>query len=223
MDPIIDLDTYKSLMGVDPTDTRKDTQIEALLPAASKAVRSYTGRSFEVASGPPTEREYQYDESGMLDIDDCTNVAHITTDAGVVGQSYDLDSTQWSAMPQDDSDVYYYVSIYGGPYYGLSPEMGFERNLDQYPYAAYSKPLVRVTANWGWAEIPADVQLATALTVSEFMASSSGGSSGRAEGLTSEGIEGWSRAWGSRSGGVTALAIPNRARDLLVNYQRILV
>src|SRR5688500_10419743 len=139
MDPIIDLDTYKSLMGVQPTDTRKDPQIEALLPAASRAIRTYTGRSFEVASGPATEREYQYDESGVLDIDDCTAVTHIETDAGVASASYTLDAAQWTAMPQDDSDVFYYVVIHGGPYFGASPEMGFERNLDQYPYLAYQK------------------------------------------------------------------------------------
>lgn len=222
MDPIIDLETYKSLMGVQAADTRKDPQIEALLPAASRAVRTYTGRSFEVASGPATEREYQYDESGMLDIDDCTSVVSMETDAGVAQASYPLDSAQWTAMPQDDSDVFYYVIIHGGPYFGLSPEMGFERNLDQYPWLAYQKPLVRVTATWGWTEIPADVQLATSLTVSELLGST-GGPSGKPEGLTSEAIEGWSRAWGARTGGQLALAIPNKARDLLVNYQRIFV
>jgi hypothetical protein len=222
MDPIIDLATYKALMGVQSTDVRKDPQIETLLPAASRAVRSYTGRSFEVAAGPATEREYQYDESGMLDIDDCTGITHIETDAGVSGAAYTLDSAQWTAMPQDDSDVYYYIIIHGGPYFGLSPEMGFERNLDQYPWLAYSKPLVRVTATWGWAEVPSDVELATAFTVSEFLGST-GGPTGKPEGLTSEAIEGWSRAWGARSGGALALAIPNKARDLLVNYQRIFV
>lgn len=219
---IIDLAEYKTLMGVQPADTRKDTQITALLPAAAKAVRTYTGRNFEIASGPATEREFQYDESGMLDIDDCTNITAIETDAGVANASYSLDSAQWTAMPQDDSDVFYYVVIHGGPYFGLSPEMGFERNLDQYPYLAYKSPLVRVTAQWGWASIPDDVKLATAFTVQEFLGST-GGASGKTEGLTSEGIEGWNRAWGARGGGVQALAIPNRARDLLVNYQRIFV
>lgn len=217
---LITLAEYKSLMGVQGADTRKDPQIEALLPAASRAVRTYTGRSFEVASGPATEREYQYDESGILDIDDCTAIVSIETDAGVPGQTHPLTADQWSAQPQDDSDVFYYVIVLGGPYFGLSPEMGFERNLDQYPWYI-RQPLVKITANWGWASIPSDVQLATALTVGEFLGSQA--SAGGSEGLTAEGIEGWTRAWGARGGGAMALAIPNRARDLLVNYQRILV
>ena len=62
---------------------------------------------------------------------------------------------------------------------------------------------------------------ATALTIKQFLASSGGGA---AEGLTAEAIEGWSRSWGGRTGGgVASLAIPNRARDLLVAYQRVFV
>lgn len=216
---LITLEEYKALMGVQTADTRKDPQIEALIPASSRSVRSFTGRSFEVANGPASEREYQYDESGMLDIDDCQTVTTIETDGGVPNASYLLDSAQWTAMPQDDSDVFYYVVIHGGPYFGVNPEMGFERNLDQYPYLGYNQPLVRVTATWGWAAIPEDVKLATALTVGEFLSSPAG--QGGSEGLTSEGIEGWSRAWGAKGGAMQALAIPNRARDLLVNYQRI--
>lgn len=216
---LITLAEYKDLMGVGVTDTRKDPQIEALIPAASRAVRSYTGRSFEVASLPATEREYQYDESGVLDIDDCQSITSITTDAGIPAASYPLDAAQWTAMPQDDSEVFYYVVIHGGPYFGISPEMGFSRNLDQYPYLGFQEPLVKVTAAWGWSEIPADVELATALTVGEFLSSPSG--QGGSEGLTAEGIEGWSRAWGAKGGPMQALAIPNRARDLLVNYQRL--
>lgn len=215
---LITLAEYRSLMGIGVQDERKDPQISALIPAASRAVRSYTGRTFELASGAVSDREFQYDESGILDVDDCTAITHIETDAGVVGNTYPLDSSQWTAMPQDDSAVFYYVIFHGGPYFGGSPEMGFKSNFDQYPYAAFIKPLVRVTATWGWDAIPEDVKLATAFTTAEFLGSPSSG--GQSEGLTSEAIEGFSRAWGNRSGAQIALAVPNRARDLLVSYQR---
>jgi hypothetical protein len=217
MATIIDLATYKSLMGIQSADTRKDAQITALLPAASRAVRTFTGRNLEIAAGA-SQREYQYDGSGVLDIDDCSTITALETDAGVLGATYPITVDQWTAMPQDDSDVFYYVVLLGGPYLGASPEMGFKRNLDQYPWS-YRKPLVRVTATWGWSAIPDDVKLATALTIGEFLGSQA--SQGGSEGLTAEGIEGWSRAWGVRGGGATALAIPNRARDLLVGYQRL--
>lgn len=220
MADLITLEEYKALGGIQPTDERNDAQIEALLGATSRVVRNYTGRNFEVATGVATERQFQYDESGMLDIDDCVAVTSVVTNAGVPGAEYTLQDVEWTAMPQDDSDVFYYVIIHGGPYYGGSPEMGFERNLDQYPLAQ-KKPLITVTADWGWPAIPDDVRLAATLIVSEFV--SSAGGAGRSEGLTAESIEGWSRAWGGRTGEGIAQSLPNRARDILASYQRIFV
>jgi hypothetical protein len=216
---LITIEQYKAMQGIQSADTRNDAQITALLAAASRAVRLYTGRNFEVNTGISTTRSFQYDGEGMLDIDDCTAVSSLSTDAGAPGQTYNLNADEWTSMPQDDSDVFYYVLIHGGPYFGGSPEMGFERNLDQYPYSSRKSPLVSVTATWGWPVIPEDVQLATAMTVNELV-----GTPGHTEGITSEAIEGWSRSWAGRAaGGVASLAIPNRARDMLVGYQRIFV
>ncbi len=215
---IITIAEYKAMLGVQTADTRDDPQITALLPAASRAVRTFTGRQFEVNTGIATVRTFQHDGTEMLDIDDCTAITGISTDSGVPGQSQALTSNEWTAMPQDDSDVFYYVLLHGGPYHGMSPEMGFTYNLDRYELS-HRYPMLSVTATWGWTSLPDDVKLATALTISEMMSSTSGES----DGLSSEAIEGWSRAWGGRAGGVTAMAIPNRARDLLVNYQRLFV
>ncbi len=217
MADILTLAEYKSLQGIQSGDTRNDAQITALLPAASRAVRTYTGRQFEVNLGVATTRVYQHDGSEMLDIDDCTAITGLSTDAGVPGTSFDLTADQWVAMPQDDSDVFYYVILYGGPFNGMSGEMGFTRNLDTYESLLARRPMISVTATWGWPAIPSDVKLATAMTVGELVSAP-----GKAEGLSAEAIEGWSRQWGSRIG-TAALAVPNRARDLLVNYQRVLV
>lgn len=219
-DDLITLDDYKALGGVQPADTRNDSQIVAILAGASRLVRNFTGRNFSVATGDITPRSFQYDESGMLDIDDCVSVAALSTNAGIIGQTYDLTVDEWTAMPQDDSDVFYYLIIHGGPYYGGSPEMGFERNLDQYPLTR-KRPLITVEADWGWPAIPEDVKIATTLIVSEFVGSAGG--AGRSEGLTAEAIEGWSRSWGGRTGEGIAQSLPNRARDILANYQRIFV
>jgi hypothetical protein len=213
--PLIDTATYKSLMGVQVGDTRDDTRITALLPAASRAITSFTNRDFSVA-GAPSTRTYLYDNSGFLDIDDCTNITALTTDAGISGQSFPMDAVTWMAMPQDDSDVFYYVLVTGGPYFGVSTEMGFTYNLDTIGLQTKS-PTVNVTATWGWPAIPDDVKLATALTVSELMS----GVSGEGDGLTAEAISGYSRSWGGRNQATPALVIPNRARDLLTNYQRV--
>lgn len=219
MADLITLEEYKALGGVQSADTRNDAQVTALLEAASRLVRNYTGRSFDIVSASE-DRTFQYDESGMLDIDDAVAVSQVVTNAGVPNASYTLTPDEWTAMPQDDSEVFYYILIHGGPYYGASPAMGFERNLDQYPLQ-HKEPVLTVTAQWGWPAVPEDVKLATTLIVSEFVGSAGG--AGRSEGLTAEAIEGWSRAWGGRTGEGIAQSLPNRARDILAAYQRIFV
>ena len=215
---LIELAEYKAFMGIQSGDTRNDPQINALLEAASRAVISYTGRNFEPAEGSST-RTYLYDGSGFLDIDDCTDITSVEV-ATPNATTQALSENEYTVMPSG-GEVSHYLILHGGVSpYGISPEMGFTYNLDTYPMIALKQPTVQVTATWGWEEVPQDVKLATALTVSEVLSGTSGG---HGEGLTAEAIEGWSRAWGSRQGGMTALMIPNRARDLLVNYQRMYV
>lgn len=213
------LDEYKSFMGIQANDTRKDAQVTALIPSVMRAVSTYTGRNFVIAAGTPTPRQFTYEGEWIIDIDDAVTVTAVSTDYGVPGQTYTLDTNQWTAMPQDDSEVLYYLLLHGGPYFGVSPEMGFERNLDQYQFTG-KRPLITVTADWGWPSIPDDVKLAAALTLNALLTSNS---AGRDESLTAEAIEGYSRAWGAKAGVTTAMTIPNRARDLLAGYQRIFV
>jgi hypothetical protein len=78
-------------------------------------------------------------------------------------------------------------------------------------------PTINITASWGWPVVPADVKLATAITVQALMKSSKSGDGGA---LTSEAIAGYARSW-SPPDPNSMLAIPNRARDLLLPYQRV--
>jgi hypothetical protein len=217
---LLTLTEYKSYMGVQSGNTRDDAQVRALLEVASKAVETYAGRDFDTTDGVPATRNFLYDGSGFLDIDDCTAVTSVTASIPN-GNPYVLEADEYTVMP-DGGPVAYYLIMHGGSSpFAVSPEMGFTRNLDKYPIRTQRNPTLAVTATWGWPDIPEDVKLATALTVRQFLTSSGGGA---AEGLTAEAIEGWSRSWGGRAGvGMTALAIPNRARDLLAAYQRVFV
>jgi hypothetical protein len=221
---LITLDEYRVRAGYDPTDTRDDEQIKVLIKAASAAVVSFTERDFGVDS-VTEERTYPYDGDGFLDIDD----ASLVTDVKLVvphADDYLLSTDDWTAAParRDDSPVYYYIVLprYAGGL-GFSPAMGFTRNLDVlaaegrlgYPTSVSMK----VTATWGWPDVPDDVKLAVVWTIQDWMSRSDQGS----EALTAEAIADFSRSWGGRSGGtqMPALAIPNRARDILSAYQRI--
>lgn len=219
MADLITLTEYKELLGLDPQVDPSDAQVTALLPAATRSIKKFTDRNFEVAATPAT-RTFQYEEDGFLDIDDATSITAVTTDLGITGQTYPLDPTEFTAMPyreSADDDPYYYIVVYSRRL-PSSPEMGFERNLDRIGFLP-TLPTINVTATWGWPIIPSDVKLATAITVQELMASSkttspSGGP------MTSEAIAGYARSW-SPPNPNQLLAIPNRARDLLLPYQRV--
>lgn len=218
MADLITLSEYKAYAGYDPTNTQYDSQIAALIPAASQAIRSYTGRDFGTAL--VTEmRPFGYDGSGFLDIDDCVTVTAVSlTIPGYA--DVPLQDIEWIAMPprRDDAPVYYYILMptYGGV--GISPEMGFTRNLDIMAREGRWRGLptmVNVTAQWGWPIVPEDIKLATYWTVDEWISRSAG------EGLASEAIEGYARSWSRGEQGQEVYAVPSRARDILALYAKI--
>lgn len=215
---LLTLNEYKSMLGVPSGVFADEGQVTALLGAASRAVRAYTDRRFEIATGPATDRVYAYDGSGFLEIDDCTSITSLSTDAGVPLQSYPLDVGEWTPKPERvtaDDDPYYYILIHGGRWLPASPEMGFERNLDTLGFMA-KEPTITVTATWGWPTIPDDVKLAVAWSIKAAV------SKPDSDDLQSEAIAGYARSWARQNVTDTpqSLALPRRARDLLDNYAR---
>lgn len=222
MADLLTLNEYRTATGVDLTDTRNDARITQWIPWASQAIRSFTERDF----GAPTvteERTFEYDGSGYLDIDDAAGITQVSF---VFSNTPDLalTSDEWAAKPErrDDAPVYQYILLPGhtGTAWGASPEMGFTRNLDVYYRERSASGLtskVKVLGTWGWPDVPGDIKMAMVWTLQEWIARPSG------EAVTSEAIEGWSRSWGGRGGVAAAsFAIPQRARDLLVNYSKVL-
>ncbi len=212
MPNLVTVAEYKALTGLPTGNTQNDAQITALIPAASKIVESHTNRKFVVAAGAPTARTFHYDGGGLLDIDDCVSVSSVATDAGILGEVYPMTAEQWTAQPSDESDTYYYLLVHSGPFYSFSPEMGFERNLDRYDAETYKPVSLNVTAVWGWPAIPEDVKLAVVWSIQDALAKPGG------DNVSAEAIEGYSRSWSGASG---SLGLPNRARDLLLNYLRV--
>lgn len=221
MADLITLAYYRTASGIDPTDTRDDARISQWIPAVSNMIRAWTERDF----GAPLvteDRLFEYDGSGYLDIDDASDITAVALTYPLAAD-ITLDSTDWTAKParRDDAPVYTYIVMPG--YVGAvtgSPEMGFTRNADVYARerGSYAMPnTVKVTATWGWPDVPEAVQQAAVWTLQEWKARPTG------EGLTAESIEGWSRAWGGRGVSAAALAIPERARDVLANFARISV
>lgn len=210
MADLLTLSELKTALNVDSTDTRKDALYNQALPWVSDVIRRYTGRDFGSAT-VTAERSFEYDGSGFVDIDDASAITAVKL---VVPNSSDitLDSSQWYAAPalRDDVPVHYYIKIAAGILSTWSND-DFLRNVNASLYPATQT--VKVTGTWGWPSVPGDVKLAAIWTIQEWTNRPSG------EAMTSEAIEGYSRSWGSKTGGSSeAMAIPNRARDLLFAY-----
>lgn len=222
MADLLTLVDLKARLDVDTADTTHDAFYTKLIPAVSTSIINYTDRDFG-ASQVTEVRTFQYEGDGVLDIDDADT---ITAVAFVVPNSTDvpLDATyQYLPQPPRTSrtPVFTYLLMPETWRGGYSTEMGFTRNLDVVarerglPWALPTS--VKVTATWGWPTVPEDVKQAAAWTVREWQ------SRNKDEGLTSEAIEGYARSWGRGAVASGSLAIPNRARDILVNYQRVFV
>lgn len=219
MADLITLDELKTLRNIKPSDTRLDAQMEALIPMASQAVLTYTGRDFGTTPPVVQTREFEYDYSGYLDIDDATEIYTVTLKVPW-GMDYVMAADEFLPRPQkaDDSQVYWYILIPGMVWPG-SPEMGFVRNADVAAAEGRWRGLpstVEVSAAWGWPAIPADVKLAVHWTLDSWLSRPSG------DDVLSESIESYSVSY-ANAGDRLALAVPNRARDILVQYAKVMV
>lgn len=211
-DPLISLARLKRAAGgyADPeADHPDDDRLMDAIMGASAMIRAYTGLRFEVAEelAEADDRQFEYDGTGYLNIDECQEIDGITTVGGYTGllpQTLTVD--EWAAYPLN-LPVKLWLRLPEGIYgRSLSPEMGFTFNLDRYEYRQLTRPnIVTVTALWGWPSIPYDVQQAvawTALSLAE-----------TPKPYTQESIEGYSRTRGPEED-----AIPQRAQVALLPY-----
>lgn len=195
--------------GEDPVSDAKYTQ--AIL-GASAAVRNYTDRGF----GMPLvteQRSFEWDNSGFVDIDDCSSVTALTYSIG--GYDTIVATNQWRAEPYS-APVFTYIVM--PPISGMlfSPAMGFKENLDVlYKERGFVGlgPIVKVDATWGWATIPDDVKMAVVWTAAEM------GQDPTA--YISESIANYSHTSAAR--GIAQQALPARVLDLLAPYVRVII
>lgn len=214
---LISLERLKDALDIAENNTSQDDKLARAIASASTAIINYTERKF--ASPVVTEtRNYLYDGSGALEIDDATAVTSVIV-RYPNATPLTLTGLQWFAEPVERPlGVYTWlvlpqVDAYGGP---VSREMGFTYNLDTYDGRMVTQPTtVDVAATFGWPLVPEDVQWATELTAVSISREHSSDEA-------SEGIEGYNRSWfPPTQGGVRQEAIPQKAKDLLATYVRV--
>lgn len=200
MADLVTLSDLKTAMGIPLADTESDTKLSQAIENASAAIRSYTDRAFDTPVSASSTRNYAYDGSGVLEIDDAQTVTAVVLD-GIT-----LDPIEYSAEPFAPPITWLFLPPYARP---ESPEMGFTRNLDKLWWKTYQQPKVAaVTGTWGWPSIPKDVEQAAIWTAVAFSESP--------RPVTSERIGEVARVYGNP----IRDAIPARARELLEPYFR---
>lgn len=193
-------------------DTNRDAKYTQAIAGASAAVSNYADRGFGLPQ-ITEQRSFEWDNSGFVDIDDCTNVLDLIYSIG--GYDTGVAANQWRAEPYGLTTFTYIVMPpISGMYF--SPAMGFKENLDViYKDRGFVGlgPIVKVTATWGWPIVPGDVKQATIWTAAEM------GQEPTA--YISESIANYSRTSASRT--LAQEALPERARDLLAPYVRVII
>lgn len=199
---LVSLDDLKVALNIDPTDIERDDRLQQALENAAAAIVNYCDRDF-ASSEVTEERAFNYDGSGILEIDDCQLGSITSVKVNDVVQS----STLYSAEPDRRSPVHYWLQLQP---FNMSPAMGFTYNLDTLWWKAGTlQQVVKVTAMWGWPAVPLDVKQAAIWTAAAFAESP--------KPYISQSFESYSVQL------ETPLvdAIPARAETLLKPYQRI--
>lgn len=143
----IDLNEFKAFTGRTTTD--RDAQITRLLTVASRWIDSHCGRRF-YADANATTRTFHPTSHNYVRIDDALEITGVAVDDADDG-SY---STAWAAGDYQKLPV---NNI--GPN-GLAnwPTTGIQSIEQRWFPTHHARPAVRVTAKWGWAAVPADVE-----------------------------------------------------------------
>lgn len=204
---ILSLSDYKKLRDVDGTN--RDDALNIAIPAAEDLVCRYTDRDF--TSAPVTEaRDYPYNGSGLIQVDDFTNLTAITINARA------LDSEGYRVAPAG-AGPYCTIELAGGL---PSPLMGFERNLDTLSGRRERFVTASVTATWGWptGQVPPSVQIAVAILTDELAPAAEDGDE---SGYASKSIADYSVAFDNPQSTNEAPTLPPLVATLLDNFRRI--
>lgn len=146
-------DTYANLSELkdrlDLSGDEDNDTLQGALKAASRGIEKLTGRQFN-DSGTATARVYRPDSHCRVDVDD------FHTTAGLVVET-------------DEGDSGVFGSIWTSGQYELYPLNGIVDGETGWPYSKIRavsnrwfpcgrRATVRVTARWGWAEVPPAVK-----------------------------------------------------------------
>lgn len=148
----------KGRLGI--TDTAEDARIQEALDSVTTEINGMCGRQFNLA-GTATARHYHRRDCHVVES------ADFATDVGlIVATDTASDGTYATTLSASDYLLEPLDGIVdeepGWPYRRIRLVSGA-----QWPTSTYGRPPIRVTAKWGWAEVPTPVHEATLIWAEE--------------------------------------------------------
>lgn len=144
-------------------DSAEDALLDAALAAASSWVDDWCGQSFAVASSA-TARVFQAHNARVLHLPPPSRIPTITDLAVKTDDNEDgVYETTWTITTdfvlQPDAE---YVGATQRPWRTVAAVGG-----RTFPRSSYGRPLVQITARWGWSATPAPVAQATKILAAQ--------------------------------------------------------
>lgn len=151
VDGYTDLATFKRFSRDDPAYSGDDAEFESVIESASRAIDAYCHRRFTTAD-TATARVYRPSGSHQAIVDDF----HTTTDLAIAIDPGDTGtfSITWSSSDYELEPLNgINAGRTGWPYYRI-------RAVGSHQFPCSRRASLQVTAKWGWAAVPPDIELA---------------------------------------------------------------
>ncbi len=153
----------KSALRIPSADATDDSLIEMAVESASRLVDAYCGRNFIYGGTAATTRYFQADDPYVVQIDDARSISQVQTSSsedGIYDVTWDLTPHTGDVQAEPLND---YVGGIVWPYTRL-------RAIGDYVFPVDKETTVKVTAVFGWPNIPVTVTQATVLQASRIFA-----------------------------------------------------
>lgn len=153
----------KSALRIPSADATDDSLIEMAVESASRLVDAYCGRNFIYGGTAVTTRYFQADDPYVVQIDDARSISQVQTSSsedGIYDVTWDLTPHTGDVQAEPLND---YVGGIVWPYTRL-------RAIGDYVFPVDKETTVKVTAVFGWPNVPVTVTQATVLQASRIFA-----------------------------------------------------
>lgn len=148
-DPYADLNDLKTYLSMQE-DNRFDLSLQQALESVSEEIEQHCNRQFNKAT-VATPREYEIENFRQVVIDDFWTTAGLVIETSSTGVAYDV---AWTSADYELHPLNGIVSGQPGwPYNKIVPRATGSRRFTR-------GTRMRVTAQWGWAAVPAPVKQA---------------------------------------------------------------